>query len=144
MRKTIYVPSQEVWDEVKRKADEAGITVSKYLLGSTNHVPNSQLDRIEKKLDSIISYHKVSETLNDKTNRLIGDDAVSEKPFSIRKKKIKGGKPSDNIAYADILKAKEMLKEKMELIARKKPESLTGWVGGFSKAQQVGKEGGKK
>ena len=57
MRKTIYVPSQEVWDEVKRKADEAGTTVSKYLLGS-NHVPDlwvgDQLDRIEEKLDNFL------------------------------------------------------------------------------------------
>ena len=134
MRKTIYVPSQEVWDEVKRKADEAGTTVSKYLLGS-NHVPDlwvgDQLDRIEEKIDKFII--KLTEFEGH------GKGPKPTEPSAIRKKKIESSKGKDlspKISRAD----EEMLKEKMELIARKKPESLTGWVGGFSKAQQVGKK----
>ena len=48
MQKTIYVKDQAEWDEVKKKADESGMTVSRYLLGSV------QLDRIEKKLDLVL------------------------------------------------------------------------------------------
>ena len=62
-----------------------------------------------------------------------------KEPSTIRKKKIESSKGKDlspKISKSD----EEMLKEKMELIARKKPESLTGWVGGLSKAQQVGKK----
>ena len=53
MRKTIYVPSQEVWDEVEAKAKAMGLKVSPYLLGGY-HLPNeSQMDRIERKIDSL-------------------------------------------------------------------------------------------
>ena len=156
MRKTIYVPSQEVWDEVKRKADEAGTTVSKYLLGS-NHVPDlwvgDQLDRIEEKLDNFLVGDQL-DRIEEKIDKFIikltefeghknwfhdGKGPKPTEPSAIRKKKIESSKGKDlspKISRAD----EEMLKEKMELIASKKPASLTGWVGGFSKAQQVGKK----
>ena len=61
---------------------------------------------------------------------------------TVREKKIelsRGKDLSSKISPVD----EKMLREKMEAIAKKKPESLTGWSGGISKAQQVGKGGSK-
>ena len=33
MRKTIYVPDQEIWDRVVRDAEENNLSVSQFLLG---------------------------------------------------------------------------------------------------------------
>ena len=55
MRKTIYVPSQEVWNEVTAEAKKKGVSISAFLLSGVKK--DSQLDRIEgllKKLKEFI------------------------------------------------------------------------------------------
>ena len=51
IRKTIYVPSQKVWDEVLLKAKSMGLSMSQYLLGG-NHVPIATKG-IDEELDSL-------------------------------------------------------------------------------------------
>ena len=68
MRKTIYVPSEEVWEDVKRRANGMNLSVSQYLLGGKHimaevqpfaesmiRAADGQLDRIESKLDAHIA-----------------------------------------------------------------------------------------
>jgi len=53
MRKTIYVSSEEVWNDVRQKSAGLGLSISEYLLGA-KHTPTSQLNRIEAKLDLLL------------------------------------------------------------------------------------------
>jgi hypothetical protein len=64
IRKTIYVPSQEIWDDVKAKADGMGLSISQYLLGG-KHV-SSQLDRIESMLKEIPVLKKTRQLIEPK------------------------------------------------------------------------------
>lgn len=90
MRKTIYVPSEEVWNEVKDGAKLAGLSVSQYLLGG-GHADWGRLGRIEAKLDKLLKPScsekpkKVIKTVED-----IPDIAkVSKKPKYSQKYKEK-------------------------------------------------------
>ena len=58
MRKTIYCKDQSIWDSVKRKAGDQGLSISQFLLGLNmrdERPPPGQLDRIESKLDAHIA-----------------------------------------------------------------------------------------
>ena len=58
MRKTIYCKDQSIWDSVKRKAGDQGLSISQFLLGLNmrdERPPPGQLDRIESKLDAHIN-----------------------------------------------------------------------------------------
>ena len=151
MQKTIYVKDQAEWDLIKGRAESAGQTVSRYLLGGV-----SQLDRIEKKLDLLIpkgmpvgegrivnavgkdSIRDYSVGGKDEQTEIkVGFEDSGEK--TIKEKKIelvKGRDLSPKISSVD----EKMLKKAQGVIDKKKPESLTGWTGGFSKEQQTGKK----
>ena len=137
MQKTVYVKDQAEWDEIKKRAEDSGQTVSRYLLGGV-----SQLDRIEKKLDQLLcgkAFVVSSGEINEKLEIEPGKILPVEKPKTIREKKIESSKGKDlspKISKAD----EQMLKEKMDVIKKRRPESLTGFQGGYSKSQQLGKK----
>jgi len=59
MQKTIYIKDEERWGQVKDAAQKLGMGIGEYLLGSRQKVvaPDiDQLDRIESKIDKILSY----------------------------------------------------------------------------------------
>ena len=125
---SVYVPEM-VLQKAEAESKEKKISLSKVLLGNKVMEPSTdyfgKLDRIEKKLDKIC-------------NLLEGDKAKK----TIREKKIESSKGKDlssKISKAD----EEMLREKMSIISKKGPESLTGWQGGYSKDRQIGKKGKK-
>ncbi len=114
MRKTIYVPNEEVWDEVKRNAESKGLSVSQYLLvgnggtfiaGGMDLCAPDQLDRIESKLDLLIPkgmpesamrgrLEQEGDATDDKSEtQIIADgqaklDAARKERGSIKKEKI--------------------------------------------------------
>ena len=119
---SVYVPEM-VLQKAEAESKEKKISLSKVLLGNKVMEPSTdyfgKLDRIEKKLDKIC-------------NLLEGDKAKK----TIRENKIESSKGRD-------LSSKISKAEKMSVIAKKKPESLTGWSGGYSKDRQIGKKGKK-
>ena len=78
MRKTIYVPSEEVWKAVKEKAKGMKLSVSQYLLGG-NHVPEKvsagQLDRLEVAIKSLET------RIVQETKGLVEDVVIPEKTW---------------------------------------------------------------
>ena len=61
MQKTIYVKDQAEWDEVKQKADESGMTVSRYLLGSIERdLIIGKLDWLESKIDKLLNERSIT------------------------------------------------------------------------------------
>lgn len=43
MRKTIYVPSQEVWDRIKLEAEKGGLSVSQFLIRGIGPIPTKDI-----------------------------------------------------------------------------------------------------
>ena len=156
---SVYLP-KEVADllsveEKKRGCSAAKILVESFMGGGT--VPESEilkkLDQIDENLDVVAKFSRGSaiEILNKLDSLIpkgmpegrIKDYSVGGKdeqvePKTIKEKKIekvKGKDLSPKISKND----EAMLRAKMEFIKSKKPASLTGWVGGFSKEQQTGK-----
>ena len=62
IRKTIYVPSQGVWEAIKGAAEKDGISISRYIIRqclgsrivSKTTASTEQLDRIEGKIDKLL------------------------------------------------------------------------------------------
>ena len=120
---SIYVP-QMMFDEAQKRANEEGISFSKALLGGVKETkPNEQLDRIESKLDRMLNGAKV----------------VPEASYDEwRMKKSLAGFGDE----AEIIeKAQAKLEKKRKIPnAIKTVDDVPQWVGGYSKAQQVGKK----
>jgi len=119
-RVSIYIDG-DVWARIKECAWEERMSASAFIEAKLMFARDEAVGKDEQV---------------DSANR----DEPSEK--TIREKKIELSKGKDlrpKISPSD----EQMLREKMEVIAKKKPESLTGWVGGYSKGRQLGKRGAK-
>ena len=144
MQKTIYVKDQAEWDLIKGRAESAGQTVSRYLLGGV-----SQLDRIEKKLDLLIPNAKAANPEKFESHKPIRDYSVGGKDEqteikvgfedsgekTIKEKKIDLVKDRD--LSPKISKSDEaMLLSKMKGLGIKQPENF---FNPMSKDRQLGK-----
>jgi len=139
MQKTIYVKNQAEWDEVKRRASDAGQTVSRYLLG------NFQLDRIESKLDLLIPKGMPKSLFEGRFSDKVGvpSDAIDEYENDRRidpPVREKGGLTPEEISK---LKAAQEGAKKKVPGAIKTVKEAEKWAGGFSKDRQLGKKGAK-
>lgn len=111
IRKTIYVPSQEVWNRVKKEASKRGLSVSQYLLGG--EVKPIPVADISPQILENLAY------IRDQIDKLCG--MGSARP----------AQPEKFESHRPIEKPKKVIKT---------VEDIPVWAGGYSKAQQVGKK----
>lgn len=156
MQVTVYVP-KELEKRIRGIAKTKEISNQQVLLMPwRERVPEAEvlkkLDVLERKIDALSVLPK---SMIDPDEFVEGSGADPEKDFiggvsrkeleetetakkTIKEKKIEKVKEKDlapKISKAD----EDMLKKAQDLIKKKRPESLTGWTGGYSKDRQVGK-----
>ena len=133
MQITVYVP-KDLEGRIREISKRDGVSVQQVLLGSLRDgIPDSieaRLDRIEEMLKTTLRNSASKEPVVQMDNKK-----------TIRQKKIEEVKDKDltpKISKSD----QEMLEMAQELINKKRPDSLMGWNGGYSKEAQLKK--GKK
>jgi len=147
MRKTIYCKDASIWESVKRKAGERGLSVSQFLLGLNMRDEGpapGQLDRIEGKLDKLlsgqVSYSEDgSQDRKERVHKAIGiiDEARDEaRILAEGQAKLDAKRKGRNVKKEKIAK----VKPRMSSIGV--PMSEMPFVN-YSKDVQLGKKGGK-
>jgi len=149
MRKTIYVKSQEQWDRIKLIAEQGGISVSELILsqfeGSGVKLgKETQLDRIESKLDELIGNKGGFDDEANPGRELHREKMAEEAAHKVYIENLsKAQNAQDDI---EMLAAKQVeldAQRKGRDPKREKIAKVRDRVIGYSKERQLGR-GGKK
>jgi len=165
MRKTIYVPEGYDWDGLKVRADDAGLSVSEFLLsgqgaGGKFFSPRfleERLSSIESKLDGLIKVYRIEHSEgpvkeaakiikdytidfeNGNKVKFVDDGEVHEgHPDSVPVEKITP--QEEEILRKAMTKIPNAIKTVSDIPDRYKP---VDFMGGVPKASQLGKRGAK-
>ena len=128
-KKKITVNIEEkVWNAFKQMAWKSQLGAGQNLSVS-QYLENMLAVKLTLPVSNVILEGNPEKTATEVEHRMEAEKTIREKKIE----KVKDLSPK--ISKSE----QEMLKKAQELIASKKPESLTGWTGGFSKEQQTGK-----